>query len=146
MALVLQGLCPLLQVYDMPTSVWFYTEVLGFDVSSRSETYAIGEDGSELFHWCLLRREGIELMLNTAYDAGERPSEPDAARLLAHRDTGLFFGCPDVDAAYADLVRRAIPCAPPRTAWYGMRQLSLRDPDGYEITLQTQTVPAEPLL
>lgn len=140
MSLDLRGLCPLLQVYDMPTSVRFYCDVLGFNIASRSDTYAV-QDGIELFHWCLLRRDGIELMLNTAYDAGERPSEPDASRVMAHRDTGLFIGCPDVDAAYEELKAKNIPCPPPKTAWYGMRQLSLRDPDGYGITLQWKAKP-----
>jgi catechol 2,3-dioxygenase-like lactoylglutathione lyase family enzyme len=75
-------------------------------------------------------------MLNTAYDEGERPASPALERVASHGDTGLFFGCPDVDAAYEQVKSHGVPCAPPKTAWYGMRQLSFRDPDGYGITLQ----------
>jgi len=135
MPLEIQGLTPLIQVYDMPKSVRFYSSVLGFDVVSHSPVYAI-EDGVELFHWCLLRREGTELMLNTAYDEGERPPLRDTLRDLSHGDTGLYFVCPDLDAAYAHVQSLGVPCAPPKTAWYGMRQLFFRDPDGYGITLQ----------
>jgi catechol 2,3-dioxygenase-like lactoylglutathione lyase family enzyme len=95
----IRGLCPLLQVFDMPLSVRFYCEVLGFEISSRSPTYAV-ENGVERFHWVLLRRGDTELMLNTAYDEGERPASPALERVASHGDTGLFFGCPDVDAAY----------------------------------------------
>jgi catechol 2,3-dioxygenase-like lactoylglutathione lyase family enzyme len=129
----IRGLCPLLQVFDMPLSVRFYCELLGFEISSRSPTYA-AENGVELFHWALLRRGETELMLNTAYDEGERPAFPAPERVASHADTALFFGCPDVDYAYEQVKSHGVACAPPKTARYGMRQLSFRDPDGYEIT------------
>jgi glyoxylase I family protein len=135
LSLVIQGLTPLIQVYDMPASVRFYSSVLGFDMVMHADVYAI-ENGVELFHWCLLRREGTELMLNTAYDEGERPEVRDNLRDLAHGDTGLYFGCLDLDAAYAHVQSLGVKCAPPKAAWYGMRQLFFRDPDGYGITLQ----------
>ena len=135
MHLEIQGLTPLIQVYDMPKSVRFYSSVLGFDMVMHAPGYAI-EGGEELFHWCLLRREGTELMLNTAYDEGERPEQRDTLRDLSHGDTGLYFGCPDLDAAYEHVLSLGVACAPPKTAWYGMRQLFFRDPDGYGITLQ----------
>lgn len=99
MALDVRGLTPLLQVYDMPTSVRFYRDVLGFEVAATSPM--LGEDR---FHWALLRLGDAELMLNTAYEFdNDRPAEADHARTAAHDDTGLFFGCPDVDAAYQEL-------------------------------------------
>jgi glyoxylase I family protein len=131
----LRGVCLLLQVFDMPLSVRFYCELLGFAISDRSKTYAL-ENGVELFHWALLRRGEMEIMLNTAYDEGERPAAPDPKRVASHGDTALFFGCPDVDAAYEQVKNYGVACASPNTAWYGMRQLSFRDPDGYGITLQ----------
>ena len=63
MALEVLGLVPLLQVYDMPTSVRFYRDKLGFEMVSTSPP--MGED---YFHWCLLRLDQAELMLNTAYE------------------------------------------------------------------------------
>jgi glyoxylase I family protein len=108
----IRGLCPLLQVFDMPLSVRFYCELLGFEISSRSPTYDL-ENGVELFHWVLLRRGDTELMLNTAYDEGERPASPPLERVASHGDTALFFGCPDVDAAYERLKA---------TEWRALRQ------------------------
>ncbi len=32
MALVVRGLCPLLQAFDMPRSLRFYRDVLGFEI------------------------------------------------------------------------------------------------------------------
>ena len=35
-------------------------------------------------------------MLNTMYEADDRPPAPDPARTAAHRDTTFYFGCADV--------------------------------------------------
>jgi glyoxylase I family protein len=132
MALDLRSLAPLLQVYDMPTSVRFYRDQLGFEVAATSPTL-----GDDYFHWALLRLGGAELMLNTAYESNEeRPSQPEAARTAAHRDTGLFFACPDVDAAYRQLRGKGVAVNAPSVAGYGMKQMYLTDPDGYELCFQ----------
>jgi catechol 2,3-dioxygenase-like lactoylglutathione lyase family enzyme len=129
MAIDVRGLAPLLQVFDMPTSIRFYRDVLGFEVAMTSQP---GDD----FGWALLRLNGLELMLNTAYDEGERPQTPDPARVAAHSDTAIYFGCPDVDAVYRHLRERGLHIPEPRVAPYGMRQLYLKDPDGYELCFQ----------
>ncbi len=132
MAFEVRGLTTLLQVYDMPTSIRFYRDQLGFEVVSTSP--AMGED---YFHWALLRLGDAEIMLNTAYEFNdERPSQPDPARTQAHRDTGLFFACPDVDGAYAELRRRGLEVSEPVVAGYGMKQMYLLDPDGYQLCFQ----------
>lgn len=42
-------------------------------------------------HWAWLRHGGAtDVMLNTAYDDGERPPGSDAPRQAAHADTCLF--------------------------------------------------------
>ncbi|HEX5872418.1 MAG TPA: VOC family protein, partial [Longimicrobium sp.] len=79
---------------------------------------------------------GAEVMLNATSDAGERPPAPDPARLAAHADTALFFGCPDVDAAYAHLRAHGIGVEEPFVQGYGMKQMYLKDPDGYTLCLQ----------
>src|SRR5256885_10091736 len=67
-----------------PSTTLFRSEVL-------STSPVLGPDH---FGWALLRLDDVELMLNTAYDEGERPAAPDAARIDAHHDTCLYFGCP----------------------------------------------------
>lgn len=123
------GVAPLLQVYDMPAAVRFYRDALGFAVLEQSS------EGDE-FDWVLLSRGGAEIMLNTMFEAGERPGARDAARAAAHADTCLFFACRDLDAAYAELQAQGVAAAPPRVAPYGLRQLSFSDPDGYGICFQ----------
>lgn len=131
MAIEIRGIAPLIQVYDMPTAVHFYRDLLGFELVTHSPFYAEGE-----FHWALLRLNGSEVMLNTAYDEGERPSQPERARIAAHGDTTLYFGCPDVDAAYQHLQQAGVESNPPSVAHYGMKQLYLKDPDGYGVCFQ----------
>jgi glyoxylase I family protein len=131
MPIDIRGIAPLIQVYNMPESVHFYRDLLGFELVNHSPFYAEG-----LFHWALLRLNGSEVMLNTAYDEGERPEKPEAARVMFHGDTCLYFGCPDVDAAYQHLLAADLKPNPPTIAQYGMKQLYLKDPDGYGICFQ----------
>jgi glyoxylase I family protein len=129
MSLKIGSFATLLQVFDMPTSLRFYRDVLGFQVVSEVPV-------DERCDWVLLTLHGAELMLNTAYEAHERPAAPDPARVAAHKDVALFFDCDDVDAAYAYLRERNVAANAPTVADYGMKQVYLKDPDGYEICLQ----------
>lgn len=120
---------PLLQVFDMPTSLAFYRDVLGFSV--------VGDvPADDQCDFVMLSLHQAELMLNTAYEADERPPQPDPARIAAHGDTALFFDCANVDAACAHLRAHGIVVTDPVVQDYGMKQLYFKDPDGYEICLQ----------
>jgi len=129
MALQIGGLCPLLQVFDMPTSIAFYRDTLGFTPLSP-----IPDD--DQCDWVLLGLDESRLMLNTRYESDQRPARPDPRRISAHNDLALFFSCADVDAAYAYLRSRGIEPSPPANQGYGMRQTYFRDPDGFEICFQ----------
>ncbi|MFC4819516.1 VOC family protein [Dokdonella ginsengisoli] len=124
-----EGMVALLQVFDMPASLVFYRDLLGFEHVQDS-------GGGDRCGWVWLRRGPVDLMLNTAYEAGDRPPAPDAARVAAHRDTGLFFACPDVDAAHAAFRAKGLAVEPPTITGYGMKQLYLSDPDGYVLCFQ----------
>lgn len=123
-AVTIRGMAPLLQVFDMPSSVNFYCNVLGFEVVQSSQP---GND----FDWGLLRLNGVELMLNTAYEKLERPPVPDPSRIASHSDTAIYFGCPDLDAAYSYLVEKSVDVKPPIITSYGFNALYITDPDGY---------------
>src|SRR5579863_5166241 len=99
--LPIYGTAPLLQVFDMPTSVVFYRDILGFEVSMQSEPER-GDDSN----WLLMKMQDIELMLNTAYERVNRPAEPDLVRMKWHHDTTLYFGCPDISALYVLFLSR----------------------------------------
>lgn len=81
MPIEVRGLAPLFQVYDMPTSIHFYSDLLGFEVVQHAPEYAPGR-----FHWALLRLNGVELMLNTKYEFDDqRPP-----KLIEEHDFGPF--------------------------------------------------------
>lgn len=84
MGIRLEGVCPLLEVFDMARSLALYHGVLGFEIV---ESHPPGDD----CHWCLLRLNGAELMLNTRYEKHDHPPIPDPARIAAG-DTSLFSG------------------------------------------------------
>jgi uncharacterized glyoxalase superfamily protein PhnB len=131
MALDIRGMTPLLEVFDMPTALNFYCGVLEFEVALCDD-----EKKAPNYDWVLLRREGADLMLNTMYEEGQRPPEQDARRSAAHHDVTFYFAAPDVDAVYEHLNKLGLVKKPPNIAYYGMKQLYLTDPDGYNLCFQ----------
>lgn len=125
----IRGMTPLLQVFDLPTSLAFYRDTLGFTVKQCTGG------------WAWLERDGIELMLNTQYEDDSRPPAPDPRRVAAHDDTSLYFSTPDVDGTYAYLRARGVATQEPSIAAYGMKQLYLSDPDGYLLCFQWPVSP-----
>ncbi len=80
-------------------------------------------------------------MLNTAYDEGERPVAPDPARVAVHGDTCLYFGVEDLEGAYNYLLAQGLDVKEPKVAYYGMKQLYVRDPDGFGLCFQWPATP-----
>ncbi len=131
MVIDVRGATPLLQVFDMATSLKFYSDVLGFEiVATDSNTVAPNHN------WVWLQLNGVDLMLTTAYEYHKRPAAADPRRAASHRDTQLYFGAPDVDAVYAHLRAKGIDVKEPTIAPYGMKQLFLHDPDGFGLCFQ----------
>ena len=133
MSIEIQGLSPLLQVFDMPTSIRFYRDVLGFKVTGMSP--ALSDDPDDV-NWAMLQLCDATLMLNTAYEPQDRPAAPDKARRYCHDDTCIYFGCADVDGTYDYLRAMGLELEEPKIAYYGMKQLYLKDPDGFGLCFQ----------
>ena len=131
MSLQVSSLCPLIQVFDMLASIRFYCDALGFEIVSASEE-KVAPEGS-YFDWAWLRLGGADLMLNTVYESDKRPPDRDRSRHDVHGDTGLYFDCPDVDGAYRHLRASGVAVEAPVTEPNGMKQLYLRDPNGYQL-------------
>ena len=92
-------------------------------------TSGSGED----FGWALLRLNGVQLILNTAYESDERPPAADPNPVVGHGDTGLSFGCPDAEGAYQHLRGKGLDVGKPVIRTYGMKQLNITAPDGYNL-------------
>ncbi|HEX6279845.1 MAG TPA: VOC family protein [Pyrinomonadaceae bacterium] len=133
MSIELRYLTPLIQVFNMPRSLAFYRDLLGFEVVSDSGD---GDDSS----WVWIKKNDCHLMLNDQYEPGSVPDSPPGARNEWHSDTCLYLGCDDVDAVYEFLRSNGVKVDSPITTSYGMCQLGLKDPDGYGICFQHGTV------
>jgi catechol 2,3-dioxygenase-like lactoylglutathione lyase family enzyme len=136
----IRGVCPYFEVYDMPTSLRFYIDQLGFEMVDHSPH--LGGDPYRC-HWVWLRLGGTaNLMLNTNYESDdERPTREEHLRLRQHRDACLFFSCPDVDAAYAELLAKGVKIdREPKVAPYGMKQMYCKDPDNLGLCFQWKAV------
>ena len=48
----------------------------------------------------------------------------------------FYFLCDDADAMYAELSSRGLQLDRPKVAYYGMKQLHVKDPDGFELCFQ----------
>ena len=116
-------LVPLLFVDDMAQSLEFYRERLGFGLVNQWEP-----EGK--IAWCRLERNGIAIMLQQA-------CEEDGPAAGRGRGIGFFFNCDDADTMYAELCASGVKLDPPKLAFYGMNQLFLADPDGYELCFQS---------
>src|SRR5437868_15293770 len=117
MAIEVRGMAPVLEVFDVTASIAFYCDGLAFQVVRSDQKPAPN------FDWVLLELDGVQVMLNTAYETGKRPPEPSKSRINAHHDVCLYFGCPDVDAAYEFLRAKGMHVTPPHVEYYGMKQL-----------------------
>jgi catechol 2,3-dioxygenase-like lactoylglutathione lyase family enzyme len=130
-AIEVRSVCTLILVFNMPTALRFYRDVLGFEVKATSDSAA-----GDAADWCYLTLGDADLMLNGMYEAHEGPTAPDPGRNAAHEDTCLYFACPDVDGTYRHLRAKGIEVQEPQVAPYGMKQLYVRDPDGYNLCFQ----------
>lgn len=122
MAITIHELVPLLEVFDLPASLRFYRDLLGFEVISGDDRW-----------WCMLQLGDAKLMLNTAYEDDKRPAEPLPSRVRGHGDTSLYFSSPDPDAVYEYLREHEWEVNEPTVTSYGVRQVSTKDPDGFQL-------------
>lgn len=106
---------PILVVADMPRSLGFYRDLLGFEL-----TYAFPPDGDPQF--ASLAIDGGKLGLG----AGDEPVESGSTAIWLYTD--------DVDAAIAELAGAGVPVvAEPADQPWGERVASVADPDGYVV-------------
>ena len=119
-------LWPLLSVRDINRSLQFYRDQLGFAL--------VGDDGTpdDPMSWCRLERGGSSIMLQQRVEQSDREASWG-------RGVCFYFICDDVDAMFAELSARGLQLEAPRLAYYGMKQLFVPEPDGYQICFESPT-------
>lgn len=109
----LQSITPMLRTWDLPSSIAFYTEMLGFKCDSSDNER----------EWTSLSRDDVSIML-----AGPNEHESDVSPVF----TGsLYFRVKDVDALWKQLKSDADICYPIEDFDYGMREFAIYDNNGY---------------
>lgn len=132
MALELRGVVPLLWVYDMPTSIRFYRDTLGFEILATSPV--LGEDR---YDWAMLGLSQGRFMLNNKFESDEELPARPLFSAASQRDVWLYFDCPDVENVYATLRATGLNIQKPSVTYYGMNQTFIYDPDGYRLCFQS---------
>jgi catechol 2,3-dioxygenase-like lactoylglutathione lyase family enzyme len=121
----MNAVTPLLNVQDVSRSLAFWQDLLGFEVV---ETY----DWEGRLAWARLQNGPVGLMLNG------RGGDP-ARRLARDRytDAVLCFSVNDVHALVKRLRTGGIAAEDPEAQEYGLDEVVIRDPDGYELAFSS---------
>ncbi len=120
---MLTGAATVFTVRNIMTSIEYYRDALGFDV-----TFQYGEP---LYYACLCRDE-VSLHLL---------AEGETKRVAGNGAICVFVK--DVDGLYAELVARgARVVKPPQDYAYGMRDFDVTDPDGNQLTFGMASRPS----
>ncbi len=116
----------MLAVTDLPRTIRFYVERLGFNCASL-----FGDPPA----WCMLTRDGVEIMFNAP------PREQVLRDVPAKsKDYQVFYFYPDdVVALRAELITRGVAVSDLRVTVYGMKEFEVRDPDGYWLWFGQET-------
>ena len=125
--MTMQTCRPLLNVADIETSLGFWRDLLGFEEITRFES-----EGRLAF--ANLRSGEIQLMLNA------RGGDPDPRRARPHyTEAVIYFGVNSVHDFARDLRAKGFDAPDPEAQDYGVDEIVLRDPDGYEIAFTSPT-------
>lgn len=112
------NLRPMLAVTDLPATVRFYVERLGFNCCAMHGDPPV---------WAEVERDGTSVMLNAPPAECIRRDVPASCR----DDQIFYFDVQNVESLHAEYRARGVSVTDLRVAPYGMKEFELRDPDGY---------------
>jgi catechol 2,3-dioxygenase-like lactoylglutathione lyase family enzyme len=112
------SLRPMLAVTDLPATVRFYVEKLGFNCCGLHGEPPV---------WAELERDGVAIMFNAP---PRECVERDVPR--TSRDYQIFyFNVQDAAALREEYRGRGVSVSDLRVAFYGMKEFEVRDPEGH---------------
>lgn len=119
---------PFFRVADMETSLRFYLEGLGFELTNHWMP-------NGKIEWCLLQLGGAALMLQEFPRDGH---DSWVAQGKVGEGVTIYFICEDALAIYRDITVRGIAASRPFVG-NGMWVVGLNDPDGYRLEFESNT-------
>jgi uncharacterized glyoxalase superfamily protein PhnB len=118
-------LSPNIMVDDLPGTIRFYIEQMGFSVEATAPE-------QPPYDWASLRRNAVNLMFQTrASLGGDVPALKD---LPIGGALTFYIQVDDVEALYAELKDKVDIVREPHTTFYGAREFECRDNKGYLLT------------
>jgi len=123
----LDNLVSMLMCDDVPASIAFYADVLGFEVKNRMDE--VGKSG-----WAYLTHGGIDLMLASPTYVPE--SVKVDGRYPQHH---LYFYTPDVAALRSVVVGNGHEATELVQRFYGMLEFEMVDPSGHVLVFGQDT-------
>ena len=120
---------PNLVVSDLDRSLAFYRDVLGFTVVTTVPDQASPGAGEPLvFAW--MQRDTVNVFLNSEGAAKMKTSAGSGMLFITLEAADVASG---VDALFAAVKDRAPVEMPLTDQFYGMREFTITDPDGYVV-------------
>ena len=131
---------------DVKKSLAFYRDTLGFEIEASWP-----DDKNPMWANLMMGRQGIMIGASMSpEDAGKMCGGDAAAAQVMTKlaeeyqknrpgvGVVIYVAVPDVDAYHADLGKKGLKNLPaPQTQFYGIRDFTTEDPDGYRLTFYT---------
>ena len=127
--LTIKKMVPLLTVHDVRRSIAFYRDVLGFELTGQYP------DPSDDPGFATFRKGSTEIMMNSDTDSSKRT---DATDIQRSQHVGFHFWTEDVEGLRASLQEHDVNVGDIKVQYFGMKQLSVKDPDGYGLVFQEE--------
>jgi catechol 2,3-dioxygenase-like lactoylglutathione lyase family enzyme len=134
---------------DVAKSLAFYRDVLGFVVENQWP-----DQGPPMWVNLMMGSQSVMLGAAAPPDVAASFCKDDPAGAEHNRaraedfqknksgvGVAIYVGVPDIDAYYTALVKKGqAGLRAPKTQFYGIRELAVRDPDGYEFLFYSQAL------
>jgi catechol 2,3-dioxygenase-like lactoylglutathione lyase family enzyme len=122
---------PFFNVKNMPASLRFYVDGLGFRIS-----HDWTPDDPKVIRWCRLQLGDAGLMLQTYWHDGRPGGWPEGA---LGQGVSVCFMCSDALAVRREALARGLAPAQTPFVGNGLWVVSYVDPDGYRIDFESPT-------
>lgn len=125
---------------DVAASTSFYTEVLGMEylvgVKDRTQDAVYEFDGQTPLAFAMLKRGDVQIMLLSQWAIEQ--DLPEMAGKAPSATASLFIEVDDVQSMFEATQGKARLVMEMRDTFYGMREFSIADPDGYILCFAQQ--------